>query len=217
MLLDQLLKLPNPVGNLGIFHHFAENLSRYGIGMKDADNLVDIATSQQLYCGTHQEFFAMQYAMYALGALQYTEACPALLKQLNQIKINEDEWADSYVFVFEMMGEKAIPYLVDACKSLSLELIFILTESLAKLVNKFPSFRQQILNCFDHLVERVRASKLKAHALFSGETSLVIGWLGMQAVERVDAIRQFYKENKVNKHYLGSIADIERELGLSPA
>lgn len=214
MILEQLLQLPNPVGNTGILHDFSGNLEQYGIGVEDLTDLVEIATSQQLYHGTNDEFFAMQYALYALGALQHTEACPVLLQQLERIAVDEDEWVDSYVFVFEMMGEKAIPYLLDACKSISLELIFILTESLAKLVNKFPAFRQQVLRCFDDVLARVRLCALKTSALFSGETALLLGWLGMKAVERIDVIRELAQQNKFDRKYLGKIENIEYELGL---
>ena len=213
MILEQLLQLPHPVGNTGILQHFSGNLEQHGIGVQDIAYLVDIATSQQLYYGTNDEFFAMQYALYALGALQHTEACPVLLQQLERTQF-DDEWIDSYIFVFEMMGEKVIPYLLEACKSISLELIFVLTESLAKLVNKFPTFRQQVLSCFDDILARVRLCSLKSNAWFSGETALLLGWLGMQAVERIDVIRELAHQNKFAKKYLGEIECIEYELGL---
>lgn len=214
MVLKKLLQLPNPAGNKGSLLHFSSHLDQYGIDHKNAAELLMIATDQQLYYGTHAEFFAMHYALYALGALQSVDACPAILNHLNQLNVDEDEWVDSYIFVFEMMGEQAIPYLIQGCKTVNLESIFVLTESLGKLSGQFPAYREQVLVAFDELLSRIEFCPAQPHALFSGETALLMGWLDMKAVERIDVIRTLDQQNKFDKSYTGYLEEIEYVLGL---
>lgn len=214
MILEKLLQMPSPAGNKGSLLNFSSQLDQYGISHIDALELLAIATDQRLYYGTHAEFFAMHYALYALGALQYVDACPEILNHLNHLQVDEDEWIESYVVVFEMMGEQAIPYLIQGCKTLNLESIFVLTESLGKLSVKFPDYREQVLFAFDQLMQRVEFCPAQPHALFSAETSLLMGWLDMKAVERIDVIRALYDQNKFDKSYTGYIEEIEYVLGL---
>ncbi|TCM66745.1 hypothetical protein EC844_11135 [Acinetobacter calcoaceticus] len=215
MLLNRLLQLPNPAGNLDVLKQFSAHLMRYDISFADAPRLVQIATDQQLYYGNDREFFAMHYALYALGGLQYAEACPMILAQLNQINVHEDEWIDSYVCVFELMGEKAIPYLIQACSTVSLDNVFILTESLGKLVTQHPAYREKVLLAFDYLLARIELSPAPSHGLFSGEISLLMGWLDMKAIERIDVIRKLNRRHKFDQRYVGIIKDIEQELGIA--
>ncbi|AOA59165.1 hypothetical protein [Acinetobacter larvae] len=215
MLIQMLLSLPSPAGNPTQLHHFAQSLTSFDITLEDTDELLDIATDTAFYFGVDAEYFAMHYALYALGGLKYVEACPEILSFLHQVNLQDDEWSSSYVFIFEMMGVRTVPYLLQACRTMPLENIFILTESLGKLALKYPDFRSEILLVFDEILERsqLESASSTVSMMLSPETAVLIGWLDMKATERIEKIRQLLQHNQVQA-FVGKLEDIEYELGL---
>lgn len=199
MLLNQLLQLPSPVGDLELLRRFATSLSRYQIDLHDVPELVSIATDAKLYYGSDREFFAMYYALYALGGLKQVEECPKIVMHLNRMNA-DDEWISNFIMVFEMMGEQAIPYLIQACRHIKLDLLFVLTESLAKLANHYPVYREQVLQTFDEILFRVKNYIANDDLAISVENSLLIGWLDMKAIERIEVIREIEKTHQMGQH-----------------
>lgn len=199
MLLNRLLQLPSPVGNLALFYQFSTSLSQYQIDLKDIQELVSIATDDKLYYGSDREFFAMYYALYAWGALRQVEECPEILAHLNRMN-RDDEWISNYINVFEMLGEKVIPYLIEACRYIKFDLLFILTESLAKLSIQYPTYREQILNSFDEVLFRVKSYLDNSEFTAMVESALLTAWLEMKAFERIEIIRKIEKSHKLGQH-----------------
>ncbi|WP_353170396.1 hypothetical protein [Acinetobacter rudis] len=199
MLLNQLLQLPSPVGKLELLHQFATSLSQYQIDLKDVPELIAIATDAKLYYGSDREFFSMYYALYALGALKQVEECPKIVMHLNRMNA-DDEWVSNYIRVFEMMGEQVIPYLIQACRHIKLDLLFVLTESLAKLAIQYPAYREQVLQTFDEILFRVKNYIACDDLSISVESSILIGWLDMKAIERIEVIREIVKSHQMGKH-----------------
>lgn len=199
MLLNQLLQLPSPVGNLKLLYRFATSLSQYQIDLHNVPELVSIATDGKLYYGNDREFFAMHYALYALGGLKQVEECPKIIMHINRMNV-EDEWISNYIIVFEMMGEKVIPYLIQACRYIKLDLLFVLTESLAKLVNCYPKYRDQVLQTFDEVLFRVKNYIGNDELTVSVENSVLMGWLDMKAIERLEVILEIEKNHKMGPY-----------------
>lgn len=204
MILEKLRQLPSPAGNHGLLKQFANSLAQYEIGHADVPKLLEIATDTQLYRGTHHEFFATHYALYALGALKQVSACPQLIDHLNHLHA-EDEWISSYITIFEMMGENVIPYLIQACRTIRFELLFVLTESLAKLANLYPFFRDQVLGAFDDILFRVQEYSANNSTITLVESSLLMGWLNMRAVEKLNAIREIQRNHQLDQHVVQQI------------
>lgn len=199
MLLNKLLQLPSPVGNLSIFNQFANSLNQYEITIKDVNELLYIATNTKLYYGGDREFFATHYALYALGALKQVQHCPVLIQYLNRIS-SDDEWVSSYVSVFEMMGEQATPYLIQACRYVKLEMLSVLIESLARLAVRYPTQRFDVLQAFDDLYFRVQDDLITNEMTYTVESALLLGWIEMQAVERMEMIREIQKYHRLSDY-----------------
>lgn len=199
MLLEKLLQLPSPAGNLDILKQFANTLIRYDIDRADIPELLKIATDAKLYDGTDREFFAMHYALYALGALKQVAICPTIIDHLNCLDA-EDEWISSYISVFELMGENAIPYLIQACRFIRAELLFVLTESLAKLANLYPACRTQVLHSFDDILYRMQEYSKHGHTTALVENTLLMSWLNMKAIERIETIREIQSSHHLAQH-----------------
>lgn len=210
MLLDQLQQLPSPAGNYGLLKQFANTLAQYEIGHADVPELLEIATDTELYNGTDREFFATHYAMYALAALKQVNSCPKIIDYLNHLHV-EDEWLSSYISVFEMMGEKAIPYLIEACRTIRFELLFVLTESLAKLAILYPTYRDQILSTFDDIFFRVREYSINKNTVTLVENSLLVGWLNMLAVEKLETISEIQRNHQLDQHVVEQIEILAQE------
>lgn len=208
MLLKTLLELPSPSVCLSGLKYFSDHLHDYAITHDHIEELLSIAMNHELHQGGEQEFFATLYAFYALAQLKYSEACAALTHHLNQLKDFDHYWVESYIPAIQMMGEEVIPFLVHACKCISIEFLYIFTESLAVLSNLYPKHREEVLACFDDLLTRVELCAIPERALFSGETAILIGWMGMRAVERIDAIRDLSLKNKFDHAYVGDFQNI---------
>ena len=215
-LLNVLIKLPDPSEDLESFDLFVEKFASYGITENDTQSLIEIVTDKDLFeNGTQQEFFAINYAVYALGALKATSAINELCTQLHRCDIDGDDWSECFEKVFVLMGESAIEPLIAKLGEVSLRVVFPLVIGLAELANQFPAHRQAVLVAFDQLLERFNNEPIFEQTLFEGFTPLLMGWLDMKAVEKIDVIRELYHQNKFDIQYAGDLANIEYELGYS--
>lgn len=210
MLLDKLRQLPSPAGNHGLLKQFANTLAQYEISREDVPELLKIATDAELYQGADRDFFATHYALYALGAFKQVAVCPQIIDYLNHLNA-EDEWISSYISVFEMMGEKAIPYLIQACRSIRLELLYVLIESLAKLASVYPVYRDQVLSTFDDILSRVQESWLNKDTITMVENSLLMGWINMLAVEKLETMSEIQRNHQLGQHIVQQIEVVAQE------
>ena len=213
-LFEKLLHLPSASEKPEVLMDFAKNIEKYDITIEDAPELIEIATNKKLLDGSESEFFALHYAIYALGALKYIDACPAFLTQFDRAEDLQDNWSESFTDAFELMGESVIPFLIHAMKIVSLESVFLITECIGKLAVSYPDLRSEILLALDELHQRFLNTPVKATALFKNETPILMAWMDMKAVERIDLIRNLYEQDKFDENYVGSIENIEYEFGL---
>lgn len=86
-LLQKLLQLPSLEENYPRLKKFPTQLEQLGITLADGEELAEIATNKSLLAGTASEFFAVHYALFALGGLRYVEACPKFLLNFTDLMI----------------------------------------------------------------------------------------------------------------------------------
>ena len=212
MLLYTLLGLPSPADHPDAFHLFADQLSEYAISEHHLKGLKSIAFNSELQAIGEPEFYAGIYAFYALAKLQQVEACNGLTDHLNQSSNLDHHWVEAYIPAIIMMGEASIHYLIHASKRINIEYLYVYTESLGFLANQYPEYREDVLECFDDLLTRVTMCTLPEHALFSGETALLIGWMEMHAVERMDMIRALHSKGMFDGNYVGDFNHVSEYL-----
>lgn len=213
-LLQKLLQLPSLEENYPRLKKFPTQLEQLGITLADAEELAEIATNKSLLAGTASEFFAVHYALFALGGLKYVEACPKIFTQFYRLDDLDDEWTCSFSDVFLIMGEAVIPYLLQGLQTIKLDIVYVFTECLGDLALRFPQYRQEILGALDQLHERFEKTMFNPNALFYGETAVLMAWMDMKAVERIDLIRELNQKGRFDPQYAGSIEEIEYEFGL---
>lgn len=214
ILFEKLLQLPSANGKPEVLMDFAKNFEKYDITLDDAAELIEIATNRKLLDGSEQEFFALHYAIYALGALKYIDACAAFFTQFDRAEDVDDEWSESFSDAFELMGEAVIPTLIEAMKTINLESIYLITEAIGKLAVSYPDYRSDILQALDELHQRFLTTPIKPTAFFKDQTPILMAWMDMKAVERIELIRSLFAQHKFDESYAGPIENIEYEFGL---
>lgn len=203
MLLYTLLGLPCPADHSDAFKVFADQLSDHFINESHLKGLTSIAFNSELHGIGEPEFYAGIYAFYALAKLQQVDACIGLSDYLNQSVSLDHNWVEAYIPAVVMLGEASIHTLIHASKRINIEYLYVYTESLGCLANQFPEYRDDILECFDELLTLVSMCAVPEHALFSGETAILIGWMEMHAVERMDMIRVLHAQGVFDWNFVG--------------
>lgn len=205
----KLLKL----GEVEDEYKWMNYISRFGFNESHIPDLIRMATEYKFDDEDEDSpvVWAPVHARRALGQLKAAEAAEPLIVLFHKLdEYNDDLLIRDIREIYSMIGYKAIPYLVEYIKDpknkpMSVSAAIV---TLAVIAEKDETQRN---NCITILTEQLQ-SYSKNDPLVNG--FLVSALVDLNAVESIDIIRQAYKARRVDTFVMGTLADVELELGI---
>lgn len=199
-------------GDCGHMEEWPDYLS-LGLTVEHIPELIQMIRDEALFSADSDrpEAWAPVHAWRALGQLQAEAAIVSLLRLLDRIEENDDDWvAEELPVVFGLIGPKAIPALQDylANNSNGEYARVAAAESLGKIGVVYPESRDQCIASLTSQLKEFSETDPNINAF------IINSLVELKAVESAPVMAQAFEADQVDLTIFGDWQDIQIQLGL---